>query len=54
MEYAFRLDRIVKNKATKEELDALDPSEKNDMLARAFEKKAHFEYLYHLAETISI
>ena len=54
MEYAFQLDRIVKNKATKEELDALDPSEKNDMLARAFEKKAHFEYLYHLAETISI
>lgn len=54
MEYAFQLDRIVKHKATKEELDALEPSERNDMLAKAFEKKAHFEYLYHLAQTISI
>ena len=54
MEYAFMLDRIVKNKATKEELDALDPTDRNDMLARAFEKKAHFEYLYHLSNSISI
>ncbi len=54
MEYAFQLDRIVKNKATDEEMRALDPEDRNDMLARALEKKAHFEYLYHLASCISI
>ncbi len=54
MEYAFQLDRIVKNKASDEEIKALDPEERNSMLARALEKKAHFEYLYHLANCISI
>ncbi len=53
MEYAFQLDRIVKNKASEEEIKALDPEARNSMLARALEKKAHFEYLYDLADSIS-
>lgn len=53
MEYAFTFDRIVKNKITPEELSGIEPSLKGEMLARAEEKKAHFEYLYNLAERVS-
>ncbi len=53
MEYAFAFDKIVKNKITPEELAAIEPSLKGSMFARAAEKKAHFEYLYDLAERLS-
>lgn len=35
MEYAFELDRIVKGKATEEEIAALEPTEREKMLAQA-------------------
>lgn len=54
MEYAFTLDRIVKNKATKEEIEALDPYVREGMMQRAAEKKNHFEELHALADEISI
>jgi len=54
MEYAFTLDRIVKNKATVEEIEKLEPDVREDMLRRAAEKKAHFQELYELAERVSI
>ncbi len=54
MEYAFTLDRIVKNKATEEEVKALDPYVREGMLQRAAEKKAHFQELHDLADFISI
>lgn len=54
MEYAFTFDRIVKNKASKEELDAIEPKLREEMITRAAEKKAHFKYLYDLAERVSI
>jgi sugar/nucleoside kinase (ribokinase family) len=54
METAFMLDRIVKNKATNEELDALEPDLRENMILRANEKKQYLENLYSLAERISI
>ena len=54
MEYAFMLDKIVKNKATNEELDALDPDLRENMILRANEKKQYLENIYSLAERISI
>lgn len=54
MEYAFIFDRIVKNKATQEEIDALDPALREQMLQKAIEKRAHFKDLHDLADFISI
>ena len=54
MEYAFTFDRIVKGKATKEELEALEPALRAEMLEKAAEKKAHLVRLHDLAEEISL
>lgn len=54
MEYAFTLDRIVKHKATEEELSKLDPAVKEQMLKRADALHNHFADLYDLANCISI
>lgn len=54
MEYAFTLDRIVKHKATKEEIEAVEPVTRQRMLERAESKLNHIKELYDLAERISI
>ena len=54
MEYAFTLDRIVKNKATEEELAKLDPAVKEEMMTRAKALHDHFADLYDLSNCISI
>ena len=54
MEYAFTLDRIVKKKATEEELAKLDPEVKEEMMQRAQALHNHFADLYNLSNCISI
>lgn len=54
MEYAFTLDRLVKKKATEEELSGLDSKVREEMIFRANELHNHFAELYELAQSISI
>ncbi len=54
MEYAFTFDRIVKGKATEEELSKLEPSYRDEMLKKADGKKRYITSMYELAERISI
>ena len=54
MEFAFTLDRIVKGKATEEELSKLEPEVRAEMEKRAEEKHNYFKNLYDLALTVSI
>ena len=53
VEYAFTLDRIVKGKATEEEINALEPDVKEDMLLRAAAKKDYLKRFHDLAVTLS-
>ena len=54
VEYAFTFDRIVKGKATQEEIDALEPTLRQEMLERAASKKDHLVRLYNLAGSVSL
>ena len=54
MEYAFTFDRIVKGKATEEEIAAIEPGLRSEMLERAASKKDYLNRLYNLAATISL
>lgn len=54
VEYAFTFDRIVKGKATKEEIDALEPTLRQEMLERAASKKDYLLRLYNLAHNVSL
>ncbi|MBQ7399447.1 MAG: 6-phosphofructokinase [Clostridia bacterium] len=54
VEYAFTFDRIVKGKATQEEIDALEPTLRHEMLERAASKKDHLVRLYNLAGSVSL
>lgn len=54
MEYAFSLDRIVKGKATEEEIASLDPKVREEMLAEAESIKAHMRDLYDVAKIMAI
>ena len=53
MEYAFTFDRIVKGKATDEEIAAIEPTLRAEMLERAASKHDYLSRLYHLATTLS-
>lgn len=53
MEYAFTLDRLVKGKATKDEIDALDEETRTRMIAEAAEIKAHMLDLYDVAKIMA-
>ena len=53
MEYAFELDRIVKGKATQEEIDALDPAEREKMLAEAKRLKDEMQDMYEVAKIMA-
>lgn len=53
MEYAFELDRIVKGKATQEEIDALDPAEREKMLAEAKRLKDEMQDMYEIAKIMA-
>ena len=54
MEYAFTFDRIVKGKASEEEIAALEPSVREEMLAKAAAKKDILIRMHDLAESISL
>ena len=54
MEYAFTFDRIVKGKATEEEIAAIEPALRAEMLERAESKKDYLVRLYNLAEKVSL
>lgn len=54
IEWALMYDRIYKGKATQQELDALDPAVKAEMIRLADEKHASFKELYDIAHDISI
>ena len=54
MEFAFTLDRLVKGKATEEELAKLSPEVRAEMEIRAEEKRNYFKNLYDLSLTVSI
>ena len=53
MEYAFELDRIVKGKATQEEIDALDPADREKMLAEAKRLKDEMQDMYEVAKIMA-
>ena len=53
MEYAFELDRIVKGKATQEEIDALDPDDREKMLAEAKRLKDEMQDMYEVAKIMA-
>ena len=53
VEYAFTFDRIVKGKATEEEIAALDPAIREEMMERAASKLDYLKRLYVLAGTLS-
>ena len=53
MEYAFELDRIVKGKATQEEIDALDPADREKMLAEAKRLKDEMQDMYEIAKIMA-
>ena len=53
MEYAFELDRIVKGKATEEELAALEPSARDKMLAEAKELHEGMQKMYDVAKIMA-
>ena len=54
MEYAFTFDRIVKGKASDEEIAAIEPTLRQEMLEIAASKKDYLVRLYNLAKTISL
>lgn len=54
MEYAFTLDRIVKDKATEEEIAALDEETRTVMLKEAADIKAHMHDLFDVAKIMAI
>ena len=54
MEYAFTFDRIVKGKATEEEIAAIEPALRAEMLERAASKHDYLARLYKLASTVSL
>ena len=54
MEYAFTFDRIVKGKATDEEIAAIEPNLRAEMLERAAGKLEHLKRLYNLAAKIAL
>lgn len=54
MEYAFSLDRIVKGKATDEEIANLDEATRTKMLEESKQIKTRMENLYHVARTMAI
>ncbi len=54
MEYAFTLDRIVKNKATEEEIAALDEETRVKMVAEANSIKGNMLDLYDVAKIMAI
>ena len=53
MEYAFELDRIVKGKATQEEIAALDPADREKMLAEAKRLKDEMQDMYEVAKIMA-
>ncbi|PWM69934.1 MAG: ATP-dependent 6-phosphofructokinase [Clostridiales bacterium] len=53
MEYAFELDRIVKGKATQEEIAALDPADREKMLAEAKRLKDEMQDMYEIAKIMA-
>ena len=53
MEYAFELDRIVKGKATEEEIAALEPSAREKMLAEAKELHEGMQKMYDVAKIMA-
>ena len=53
MEYAFELDRIVKGKATQEEIDTLDPADREKMLAEAKRLKDEMQDMYEVAKIMA-
>lgn len=53
MEYAFELDRIVKGKATQEEIAALDPADREKMLAEAKRLKDEIQDMYEVAKIMA-
>ena len=53
MEYAFELDRIVKGKATEEEIAALEPSARDKMLAEAKELHDGMQKMYDVAKIMA-
>ena len=54
VEYAFTFDRIVKGKATEEEIASLKPEVREEMLEKAAAKLDYLTRLYNLAKTISL
>ena len=54
MEYAFTLDRIVKNKATEEEIAALDEETRKKMVAEANTIKESILDIYDVAKIMAI
>ena len=54
MEYAFALDRIVKGKATEEEILKHEPEYRAKLLAEAEEIKANMNNLYDVAKIMSL
>ena len=54
MEYAFTLDRIVKDKATEEEIANLDEETREVMLKEAADIKAHMHDLFDVAKIMAI
>lgn len=54
MEYAFALDRIVKGKATEEEIAKHEPQYRAQLLAEAEEIKAHMHDLYDVAKIMAL
>lgn len=53
MEYAFTLDRIVKGKASKEEIEAVDPAVRAEMLNEAKKIKDNMLDLYDVAKIMA-
>ncbi len=54
MEYAFMLDRIVKGKATDEEIAALDAKTREKMFAQSSAIKANMQKMYEVAKIMSV
>ncbi len=54
MEYAFELDRIVKGKATEEEIAAIEPKLREKMLAHAKEIRDGMQRTYDIAKIMAM